>query len=141
MNGLQRAIEEARSVRLQNVYPPSSVGSVGIIGLAGLTTSSISGSGWELRFPPVPQAISRLSREVPSAVVGYRDRELEWRRTHVDALKAFANEWVVLEGETIVAHGRNPGEVVAQAKAQGIRIPYIFYVGPSGRENVVKMGL
>ena len=60
---------------------------------------------------------------------GHRTRELEWRRTHREVLRNFAGQWVVLEGEEIVAHGKDPQQVVVEARAKGIRVPYIFYVG------------
>jgi hypothetical protein len=44
-------------------------------------------------------------------------------------LRSFAGQWVVLEGEAIVAHGKDPQQVVVEARAKGIRVPYIFYVG------------
>ena len=73
-------------------------------------------------------------------VSSFRNRELEWRRTHPEILKSFENEWVVLEGEEIIAHGRNPIEVVAKARAGGIKTPYVFYV-ESSSEGVSKIGL
>jgi hypothetical protein len=60
---------------------------------------------------------------------GYRTQELEWRRTHREVLRNFAGQWVVLEGEQIVTHGKDPQQVVVEARAKGIRVPYIFYVG------------
>jgi len=46
----------------------------------------------------------------------------------------------VLEGEEIVAHGDDPLQVVAEARAKGIQVPYIFSVEDTD-ENVVRMGL
>ncbi len=60
---------------------------------------------------------------------GHRTRELEWRRTHREVLRNFAGQWVVLEGEQIVTHGKDPQQVVVDARAKGIPVPYIFYVG------------
>jgi hypothetical protein len=40
----------------------------------------------------------------------------------------------------IVAHGGDPVQVVAQARARGIKIPYLFYV-EAVDEGVVRMGL
>lgn len=65
--------------------------------------------------------------ELPTT--GHRVRELEWRRTHREALCNFAGQWVVLEGDVIVAHGTDPQQTVIAARAKGIQIPYIFYVG------------
>lgn len=141
MDGLQRAIEEPASGRLQRISPPSSVGSMGILGVAGLTTSAAGGSAsWGLWLPPMSQELERRSRQTPLVVVGYRSRELEWRRTHAEALKAFEDQWVVLEGEEIVAHGRDPVRLVAEARARGIQTPYVFYVEPTD-EDVAMIGL
>jgi Family of unknown function (DUF5678) len=60
---------------------------------------------------------------------GHRTRELEWRRTHREVLRNFAGQWVVLEGEEIVTHGKDPQQVVIEARAKGIQVPYIFHVG------------
>ena len=62
----------------------------------------------------------------------YRSQELEWRRTHREVLRTFAGEWVVLEGEAIIAHGSDPVQVVAAARAKGIKVPYLFYVEAMG---------
>ncbi len=69
-----------------------------------------------------------------------RHRELEWRRSHRDLLQTYAGQWVVLEGEEIVAHGDNMVQPVERARSQGIRIPYVFYVEES-RPDVVTIGL
>jgi hypothetical protein len=138
MDGLQRAIEET-GVGLQRTYSRTDVGSLGVFGLAGLTTPRIGeATGSERPVPPTLQQLSRLpSREADP--VGYRSRELEWRRANTEVLQAYASEWVVLEGAEVVAHGRDPVQVVARARARGIQTPYVFYVEPS--KDVVKMGL
>jgi uncharacterized protein DUF5678 len=60
---------------------------------------------------------------------GHRTRELEWRRMHREVLCNFAGQWVVLEGEEMVAHSKDPQQAVVEARAKGIWLPYIFYVG------------
>ncbi len=72
--------------------------------------------------------------------LSFRQREEAWCRTHQDALLAHAGQWIVLEGEQIVAHGDDPVPLVAQARAQGIRSPYVFYVEPP-QPGVFKIGL
>jgi hypothetical protein len=94
-------------------------------------------------FPPVP-----MSGNVPHASLAthsshaskFRERELEWRRTHVETLNSLANKWVVLEGDQVVAHGDDPLEVVKEARSKGVQTPYIFFVDQKS-ENVVQMGL
>lgn len=86
------------------------------------------------------QSITGDAAPAPSPSGPRRDRELAWRRSHPDALQAYAGEWVILEGEEIVAHGRSPAQLVGQARAQGIRIPYVFYVEEL-QPDVVNIGL
>ena len=72
--------------------------------------------------------------------LSFRQREEAWCRTHQEALLACAGQWVVLEGEEIVVHGDDPVELVTQARNQGIRSPYIFFVEPP-QPGVFKIGL
>ena len=139
MDGLQTPLEEPKRVGLQRFCQPTSVGSIGFLGIAGLTQSSTSASvGWGLEGPLLSRELLPSSRQTPST--GYRTRELEWRRTHTETLRSYADQWVVLEGEQIVAHGTDPLHVLAQARATGIRTPYIFYV-EAPNENLIKIGL
>ena len=75
--------------------------------------------------------------ELPTS--GHRTRELEWRRTHREVLRNFAGQWIVLEGEEIVTHGKDPQQVVVEARAKGIRVPYIFYVGKATNVSPVTL--
>ena len=61
---------------------------------------------------------------------GLRAREREWRHVHAEELKCFAGEWVVVEGERVVCHGTDPGAAVARARADGVAVPYVFFVEP-----------
>jgi hypothetical protein len=70
----------------------------------------------------------------------YRHRELEWLRTHKETLRELAGQWVVVEGETIIAHGDNPLHVVADARAKGIQIPYIIHLVVT-KDDEVMIGL
>ena len=69
-----------------------------------------------------------------------RSRELAWREANRDDLQAFAGEWVVLEGEQIIAHGLDPPELVADARRSGVLVPYVFFVDRP-QIDVVKIGL
>jgi len=64
---------------------------------------------------------------------------LEWRRTHAETLQQFENEWVVLEGEEIIAHGSDAAQVIREAKSRGIKTPYIFFVEQESA-NFVRIG-
>jgi Family of unknown function (DUF5678) len=76
----------------------------------------------------------------PVVVSIARTRELEWRRTHPEILQRFEKEWVVLEGEEIIAHGDNPVQVIDEARSKGVRTPYIFFVEPQS-EDFASIGL
>ncbi len=70
-----------------------------------------------------------------------RDRELAWRRSHQEMLRdRFAGQWLVLEGEEIVAHSKDAAQAVAEARAKGIPTPFVFFV-EGLRPDVVRMGL
>lgn len=69
-----------------------------------------------------------------------RQRELAWRAANRDLLQRYAGQWVVLEGDQIVAHGRRMAPVVEQARSRGVPVPYVFYV-EEARHDVVAVGL
>ncbi len=137
MEGLQRKLVDEKRDRLIYGAPGYGVSS-GTIGILGLPVRS-STPPFEL-FHVSPGATDFffwvIQTRTPTAlqprpiVKGFRSGELEWRRTHADVLRAYANEWVSLEGEEIVAHGGDPIQVVAEARAKGIQTPYVFYVEP-----------
>jgi Family of unknown function (DUF5678) len=88
----------------------------------------------------VTQKMRRPVRPIRPTGSMFRDREVEWRQTHREELQAFANEWVALEGEELVAHDVDAVRVFEQAKQRGISSPYIFYV-EAADENVIRIGL
>ena len=57
-----------------------------------------------------------------------REIERAWRRAHPEVLRPLAAQWVVLEGEQVIAVGPDPVPLVQTARAQGIRSPYVFRV-------------
>jgi hypothetical protein len=71
----------------------------------------------------------------------HRQREFEWIETHADEMRRLAGEWVVLEGDQLVAHGKNAARVFATAKRKGIAVPFVFYVEPPAVEGTVHIGL
>jgi hypothetical protein len=93
--------------------------------------------GFSSDFPIQGIQPPSVGHSVPSP---FRKQEIEWRRTHAEILKSFENEWVVLEGEEIIAHGDDPVRVIEEARSKGIRTPYIFFVEPQS-EDFVNIGL
>lgn len=54
--------------------------------------------------------------------------EMRWIEEHAVELKQFAGEWVVVEGERLIAHGNKLPEVVNKAKSLGIKVPYVVRI-------------
>jgi hypothetical protein len=69
-----------------------------------------------------------------------RSREIAWRRAHDQELRALAGQWVIVEGNELIANGTDPRALVAAARARGIQVPYLFFVEPTD-DNAVKFGL
>lgn len=155
METLQRAITDERRGQFINTAQPIGANSLGPLGLrAGLTASGgppgntfamlrpESCNVWDLSGREFFEAIGVHVRSQAEArpSQGFRERELEWRRTHAAMLNQFENQWVVLEGEEIVAHGSDPVRVIQEARAGGVGKPYIFFVEQK-TENVITIGL
>ena len=71
----------------------------------------------------------------------HRRRELQWRANNQRELQTkYGGSWIALEGEQILAQGPNAGDVVQEARAKGVRSPYVFFVEPL-REGVAWLGL
>lgn len=87
--------------------------------------------------------VASMAEEVTSTErsSGPRSIEWNWRRANFSCLRRdYSEQWVAVEGREIVAHGRDPLQVVAEARDKGVRIPYVFYVG-SHEEGVSWVGL
>jgi hypothetical protein len=161
MNLLQSEIVDEKKVRLE-FFKSKDAGSMAVVGLGGGTPSSsllqsvhtpartelpniFTTNFDELLNSEFRQAQARRLR-VASLVVRqptksrFRNAELEWRRTHLETLKSLENQWVVVEGTELVAHGRDPVAVIKEAKSKGVRTPYIFFVEPPS-DNSFKIGL
>lgn len=81
------------------------------------------------------------ARELHLPEVKNRDCELAWRHSHRDELqRRFAGEWVVLEGEEVVAHSGDAAQAMEQARAKGVVVPFVFYVD-SPQPDTVHIGL
>ena len=161
MDLLQNEIIDDKKVRLE--YFRSTGGSMAPVGFGGGNPSSsllhsvhtpakseiqniFTTNFDELLNTEFRQAQAREVR-IPSLVVvrqpsnrQFRKAELEWRRTHSETLKSLKNQWVVVEGAELVAHGRDPVAVIKEAKSRGVRTPYIFFVEPHS-DNSFKIGL
>ncbi len=70
----------------------------------------------------------------------FREREILWCQANPSLLESHAGKWVVVEGEAIVGIGSTPQQAAAQAKSEGVEIPYVFFVEPTS-PDVVRIGL
>lgn len=87
----------------------------------GQGLGSLSAEGeWKLATEPLPSTQSRPGSRAS------RSAELRWRREHQDVLRAYAGQWVVLEGDWLAAHGESLEEIVRKANQLGILVPYVF---------------
>jgi hypothetical protein len=101
-----------------------------------LANSTIQQAG---EFPRLAWLGSQKRRELFGAP-SRRETELRWRRTHREALRPFLGQWIVLEGERIIASGHSLVEAVREARALDIRVPYVFRVEDLD-ENTATIGL
>lgn len=54
-----------------------------------------------------------------------RIREREWIEEH---RAEFAGEWVALDGDTLLSHGLDGRQVYADARAKGVRVPFVVHL-------------
>jgi hypothetical protein len=63
-------------------------------------------------------------RPSPLGVVDF-SREWEWLKQH---RAEYVGQWVVLAGERLIGHGPDPRPFVAQARAEGVLVPFIHFI-------------
>jgi hypothetical protein len=85
------------------------------------------------RLPPAKQEevirfADGLQRNTARMVPPHdRTREMKW----IDENRAaYTDQWVTVEGDRLVVAGVDPLKVFAEAKAQGIRTPFVVHVLP-----------
>jgi hypothetical protein len=66
------------------------------------------------------------SKRVPpiTAKIDYSN-ELQWLAQHG---QEYAGEWVAIDGNRLIAHGRNAREVFAAARSSGVPLPMVTQV-------------
>lgn len=57
--------------------------------------------------------------------ISLREIEKAWVKSHIEELTAFAGEWLVIEGEELVAHNVDFVEAVIEARSRGVQVPYV----------------
>ena len=68
-----------------------------------------------------------LDRDLQAQQPAYNPRtsEMRWIEEHRDE---YTGQWVVVEGDALIAHGTNAREVFAAARAAGISAPFLVRV-------------
>lgn len=88
------------------------------------------------------ESAKRRDRRPDQQETGPRKKEVAWREAQREMLqKRYAGQWVVLEGEEIISHGPDAATVVAEARRQGIHVPYLFKVETDLPPGVSLLGL
>ncbi len=102
----------------------------------------LQGSAWgsDLDNTLELDADSEMSGGTTAAFSVFRRRELDWSNSNQRALSVHAGQWVVLEGEEIIAHGENIAEAVRIARQRGIQRPFVFRV-EEDNSDIIQMGL
>ena len=65
--------------------------------------------------------------QVRKSSIGMIDftKEREWLKQNA---AQYVNQWVVLDGERLIGHGSDPRPIVAQARAEGVRVPFVHFI-------------
>lgn len=66
--------------------------------------------------------VGNQKSEPPVTCDPMRRQEYQWIREHRDE---YSGQYVVVEGDQLVAHGKDGRQVLAAARQAGIRIPFI----------------
>jgi hypothetical protein len=101
------------------------VGQVAYIG--GMPLASMAGS-----TPPPAVTMGLMGSTTARAIstpAGKRQREMAWRAEHASFLmERYEGQWVVVEGERVIAAATTPGVAIAEARRAGVLVPYVFHV-------------
>ena len=73
--------------------------------------------------PFVPRARPQASLQLP-LIVG-PSSEQEWLREHENE---YRGQWVALDGSRLYAHGQSGKQVFLDAKAAGVRSPFLVFI-------------
>lgn len=58
----------------------------------------------------------------------FRQKEMEWLHRHHGELSHYANQWIAIEGNELIAANPDLTEVMAKAQAKGITVPFVLFV-------------
>jgi hypothetical protein len=92
------------------------------------------GTGSEGASEPAGRARKRRS---PART---RERELAWLAQHRAHLSRYAGEWLIIEGDDLIAHGPDYLAVLKKARRRGVLVPFAYRV-PEEDAGTAWMGL
>jgi hypothetical protein len=86
------------------------------------------------RLPPAKQEevlrfADSLQRTSTAKMVPYRDRttEIKWIAAN---RSAYADQWVAVEGDRLIAADKDAIKVFTAAKSEGVQVPFVVHVLP-----------
>jgi len=71
---------------------------------------------------------------VPSPV---KNAELNWLREHSAETAEYVGQWLLISGDTLVAHSQNFAEIKSAIAAQNISSPFVYYVPTEAESSFV----
>jgi L-asparaginase/Glu-tRNA(Gln) amidotransferase subunit D len=74
---------------------------------------------------PVLWQKASSEKKFDESIISLREIEKAWVESHIKELTAFAGEWLVIEGEGLVAHNVDFVEAVRAARSRGVQVPYV----------------
>lgn len=77
---------------------------------------------------------------LPAELPCDRNREIAWLQANLPRLQLeIPGHWVILEGERLVAHGRDYPAIYREARDQGIALPFVERI--TENSGAILMGL
>lgn len=61
-----------------------------------------------------------------------REQELHWLAENTHEIRRLGGQWIVIEGDELIAHGADFFAVLETAKRRGIEIPFIEWIPRQG---------
>jgi len=73
----------------------------------------------------------------PTGALSPREAELRWLAAHPEVLKEHAGQWIALEGPALIAADERLANVLAAARAQGIKRPLTMFIPVDPRDYLL----
>lgn len=66
-----------------------------------------------------------------------RQREVLWLERNKDVMKKFADNWIAIEADELIAASPDFSKVLEETRQRGIRVPFIVYVPPEIKSSTL----